>query len=254
MKAPISGKIGEAEVDVGNLISGGSAQSTLLTTIVSLDPIYCYFNVDERTHLKYVRLLQEGKFPRSHGARFPAWVGLADEVGYPHEGYIDFVNNLLDPNTDTITVRAVIPNPHLTLIPGLFARVKVAGSGIIKAILIPDEAIMSDQSQKIVYTVNKKNVVERKQVDLGQLQAGLRVILKGLNPDDSVIIKGIQRVQPGQIASPQQGKISVKSKELIPKALEEFFKKQPVEKSSHPEQQPTPGTDSTPPSNGKDGQ
>ena len=134
VKAPISGKISESQVDEGNLISGGTAQSTLLTTIVSLDPIYCYFNVDERTHLKYVRLLQEGKLPHSHGAKFPAWVGLADETGFPHQGYIDFVDNRLDPNTDTITVRAVIPNPNLTLIPGLFTRVRVAGSGIIKAV------------------------------------------------------------------------------------------------------------------------
>lgn len=90
VKAPITGKISRIDVTEGNLISGGTAQSTLLTTIVSLDPIYCYFSVDERTHLKYVRLLQEGKLPHSHGAKFPAWVGLADEAGFPHEGYIDF--------------------------------------------------------------------------------------------------------------------------------------------------------------------
>jgi membrane fusion protein, multidrug efflux system len=253
VKAPIGGKIGETEVDVGNLISGGSAQSTLLTTIVSLDPIYCYFNVDERTHLKYVRLLQEGKFPRHHAAKFPAWVGLADETGYPHEGYIDFVNNLLDPNTDTITVRALIPNPNLTLTPGLFARVRVAGSGIIKAILIPDEAIISDQSQKIVYTLNKKNVVERKQVKTGQLQAGLRVILNGLSSDDLVIIKGIQRVRPGAIANPKEEKIAINSKGLIPKSLEEFFKRQPSEKLSNSEHQPIQETNPTPPGTGKDG-
>ena len=242
VKAPISGKISESQVDEGNLISGGTAQSTLLTTIVSLDPIYCYFNVDERTHLKYVRLLQEGKLPHSHGAKFPAWMGLADETGFPHQGYIDFVDNRLDPNTDTITVRAVIPNPNLTLIPGLFTRVRVAGSGIIKAVLIPDEAIMSDQSQKIVYTVNNKNVVERKEVKLGQLEGGLRIIRSGLNPDELVIINGTQRVRPGAVANPQEGKITAKSKELIPKELEEFFKQQATESPTNPEQQPTQAT------------
>lgn len=244
VKAPISGKISENMVDEGNLISGGTAQSTLLTTIVSLDPIYCYFDVDERAHLKYVRLLQEGKLPRSHAVKFPAWIGLADETGYPHQGYVDFVNNVLDPNTDTIRVRAVIPNPNLTLIPGLFARVRVAGSNIMKAVLIPDEAIMSDQAQKIVYIVDNKNIVERREVRLGQLEEGLRVILSGLNPDDLVVINGIQRVRPGMVANPQKGEIRIREKELIPKELEDFFKQEPA--GPHPQQQPAGGTSNAP--------
>lgn len=252
VKAPIAGKISRNNVDEGNLISGGTAQSTLLTTIVSLDPIYCYFDVDERAHLKYVRLLQEGKLPRSHSVKFPAWVGLADETGFPHNGYIDFVDNRLDPNTDTIRVRAVIPNPRLTLIPGLFARVRVAGSEIMKAVLIPDDAIMSDQAQKIVYTVSKKKVVERKEVKLGQLEDGLRLIRSGLSPDDLVIINGIQRVRPGVVASPQEGKIATKSKEFIPKELEDFFKQEPPGKPSNTEQQPAGDTNSSSPGTARD--
>lgn len=246
VRAPIAGKISRINVTEGNLISGGTAQSTLLTTIVSLDPIYCYFNVDERTHLKYVRLLQEGKLPHSHGVNFPAWIGLADETGFPHEGYIDFVDNRLDPNTDTINVRAVIPNPNLTLIPGLFARVRVAGSEIMKAVLIPDEAVISDQAQKIVYTVDKKDVVERKAVKPGQLEGGLRIILSGLAADDLVVINGLQRVRPGVVVNPQEGKITGKSRDFVPRELEEFFKQQETEKPSEPEQAPKQGTESTP--------
>ena len=239
VKAPISGKIGRIDVTEGNLISGGTAQSTLLTTIVSLDPIYCYFDVNERSHLKYVRLLQEGKLP-SHprGVEFPAWIGLADEKGFPHQGYIDFVDNRLDPNTDTIRVRAVVPNPHLTMSPGLFARVRVAGSAIMKAVLVPDAAIMSDQSQKIVYTVSKKNIVKRKEVKLGQVEEGLRVIRSGLSTDDLVVINGLQRVRPGVVARPQEEKIAAKSEELVPKALKDFFEQKPAGKPASPEKHP----------------
>ncbi len=239
VKAPIDGKISRINVTEGNLISGGTDQSTLLTTIVSLDPIYCYFDVNERSHLKYVRLLQAGKLPPPpHGVQFPAWIGLADEIGFPHQGYIDFVDNRLDPNTDTIRVRAVVPNPHLTLSPGLFARVRVAASPINKAVLIPDEAIMSDQAQKIVYTVNNKNVVERKEVKLGQIEQGLRVIQSGLSPDDLVVINGLQRVRPEITVNPKQGNIAVKSNELVPKALRDFFKQESTGKPPNPEQHP----------------
>jgi RND family efflux transporter MFP subunit len=239
VKAPISGKISRIDVTEGNLISGGTAQSTLLTTIVSLDPIYCYFNVNERSHLKYVRLLQKGKLPSpTHGVKFPAWIGLADEKGFPHQGYIDFVDNRMDPNTDTIRVRAVVPNPHLTMSPGLFARVRVAASAIMHAVLIPDAAIMSDQSQKIVYTVNRKNVVERREVKLGQVEEGLRVIQSGLTTDDLVVINGLQRVRPGVVARPQEEKIAAKSKELVPKALKDFFEQKPTGKPASPEKHP----------------
>jgi membrane fusion protein, multidrug efflux system len=246
VKAPITGKISYNLVDKGNLISGGTSQSTLLTTIVSLDPIYCYFDVDERAHLRYVRLLQSGKLPHSQKVKFPAWIGLADETGFPHEGYIDFVDNHLDPSTDTIHVRAVIPNPHLILTPGLFARVRVAGSAIMKVVLIPDEAIMSDQDQKIVYTVDNKNVVGRRKLKIGHLEKGLRVIVSGLSPKDLVVVKGVQRVRPGVVASPQKEKITIKPKELIPKALEKFFDQAPTGTPSHAEQQPAGGNKHAP--------
>lgn len=213
--APISGRISRKLVTEGNLINGGTG-GTLLTTIVSLDPIYCYAEADEQAFLKYTRLAQEGKRPSSRQVRNPAYLALADETGFPHKGYMDFVDNQLDPNTGTIRGRAVFPNPDLTLTPGLFARVRIPGSGRYKAILLPDEAIGSDQSERFVLIVNKENTAERRKVELGPIVNGLRIIREGVKPEDWVIVKGLQRVvMPGVKIDPQREKITPKDENFL---------------------------------------
>jgi RND family efflux transporter MFP subunit len=204
VKAPISGRISRNLVTEGNLINGGSAQATLLTTIVSLDPIYCYFEADERAYLKYVRLAQDGKRPSSREVQNPVALALTDETGFPHQGYIDFVENRLDPNTSTMTGRAVIANPNLTLVPGLFARLRLQGSGKYNALLLPDEAVGSDQSQRFVLLVNDQDTVEYRKVEPGPLIDGLRVIRDGLQAADWVVVNGLQRIAPGARVTPQK--------------------------------------------------
>jgi len=213
--APISGRISRKFVTEGNLINGGTAQSTLLTTIVSLDPIHCYIEADERAYLKYVRLSREGKRPSSREVRNPAYLALADETGFPHKGYIDFVDNRLDPNTGTMTGRAIFPNPELTLTPGLFARVRIPGSGNYEALMIPDEAIGTDLSQKFVFVVNDQSIVEYRAVQLGPIISGLRVIREGLKPEDWVISKGIQRARANIKVDPERQEVPLREENFL---------------------------------------
>jgi RND family efflux transporter MFP subunit len=203
VRAPISGRISRELVTEGNLISGGSAGSTLLTTIVSLDPIYVYFTADEQSVLRYKRLAMGGERPSSRVAPKPVRIQLADETGFPHEGYMDFVDNRMDSATGTMLSRAVIPNPNYLLVPGLFARVQLVGRAGYRALLIPDAAIGTDQAQRFVYVVGEDNVVARRQVTLGEVHSGLRVIREGLAHNDDVIVKGIQRASAGSPVTPQ---------------------------------------------------
>jgi RND family efflux transporter MFP subunit len=204
VRAPISGRISRELVTEGNLISGGTANSTLLTTIVSLDPMYVYFPADERAYLRYARLARRGVRPSSRRHSNPVRLQLADEKGFPHWGRMDFVDNRIDEATGTIMGRAVVPNPNYLLVPGLFARVKLAGRRPFPALLIPDAAIGTDQAQKFVYVVGRDNIVGRKQVQLGEVYDGLRVIRKGLTPIDEVIVKGVQRASAGSPVTPQR--------------------------------------------------
>jgi len=219
--APISGRIGRKLVTEGNLITGGvGTQGTLLTTIVSLDPIYAYIDADERSYLKYIRLAQRGERPSSREYHNPVWVALADEMDFPHEGAMDFVDNQLDRGTGTIIGRALLPNPDLALLPGLFARLRLPGSGQIHALLIPDAAIGSDQAQKFVYAVNADNIAVYRTVQTGSLIDGLRVIRDGLSADDWVISAGTQRVRPGLKVDPQQRTIQPSSGPPTPAAAD----------------------------------
>lgn len=205
VRAPVSGRAGRRLVTEGNLVNGGSGtQGTLLTTIVSLDPIYVYFDADERAYLKYVHLAQEGKRPSSRNARNPVQVAFADEQGFPHQGYMDFVDNHLDEETGTITARAVIPNPDLLLSPGLFARVRLIGSGAYDALLIPDEAVGTDQARKFVYVVDADDRARYRRITLGPMIDGLRVVRDGLTADDRVVISGLQRTKPDALVEPQE--------------------------------------------------
>ena len=202
--APVAGRIGRKLVTEGNLISGGAGtQSTLLTTIVSLDPIYAYFEADEGSVLKYNRLARTGQRPSSREHKNPVHVGLADEEGFPHDGVMDFVDNQIDRGTGTVVARAVLPNPDLSLLPGLFARLQLPGSGQYRAILIPDEAVGSDQSQKFVYVVDAESKAQYRTVKLGPMVDGLRVVREGIGPEDRVIVAGLQRARPGLVVEAQ---------------------------------------------------
>jgi RND family efflux transporter MFP subunit len=217
--APISGRISRKLVTEGNLINGGTAQSTLLTTILSLDPIHCYFEADERSYLKYVRLARSGKRPSSRDVRNPVYLALADEKGFPHKGYVDFVDNRLDPSTGTMTGRAVIPNPDLTLAPGLFARVRLPGGVKYTALMLPDEAIGTDQSQKFVFVIDDKNLVEYRAVQVGPIINGLRVVREGLKAEDWVIVNGVQRATSGAQVEPQRQEIAVPQQDFLTPGL-----------------------------------
>jgi RND family efflux transporter MFP subunit len=219
VSAPISGRVGRRLVTEGNLITGGAgSQGTLLTTIVSLDPIYAYFEADEGSLLKYDRLARSGERPSSRDYKNPVHVGLADERGFPREGFMDFVDNQVDRGTGTILGRAVLPNPDLSLVPGLFARLRLPGSGRYRAILLPDEAIGSDQSQKYVFVVDAENKAQYRAVKIGPLVDGLRVIRQGVTPTDWVVVAGLQRAKPGLAVEPQRDTISlpIPANELAP--------------------------------------
>jgi RND family efflux transporter MFP subunit len=198
IRSPLRGRIGHHLVDVGNLVNGGTTQSTLLTTVVSLDPIHCYFEADERSYLKYTDLAKSGVRPSSRDVPNPVVLELADEKGFPHRGHMDFVDNQLDPTTGTIRGRAIFPNPDLKLTPGLFARVRLLGRGRYQALLLPDGAIGTDQSERFVLVLSPQNVVERHPVKVGRLVEGFRVIESGVSASDSVIVSGLQGVRVGQ--------------------------------------------------------
>jgi membrane fusion protein, multidrug efflux system len=206
--APIAGRVSRHLVSIGNLVQGSdNGASTLLTSVVSLDPIYIYFDMDEATYLKNNKLWFEGKRPSSRDTPNPVQVALTGETKPSHEGHMDFLDNRMDVSTGTLRGRAVIPNHDLSILPGQFGRVRVIGSLPYEALLIPDSAIATDQSRKIVFVVKDDNTVEARTVVLGPLDEGLRVIREGLKPEDRVIIDGIQRARVGAKVSPQAGKI-----------------------------------------------
>jgi RND family efflux transporter MFP subunit len=203
IRAPISGVISRRYITEGNLISGGSAASTLLTTIVSIDPIHVYFDADEQAFLKYARLSREGKRESSRDVKNPVYLQLINETGFPHLGHMDFVDNQIDPNTGTIRGRAIFRNEDQSLTPGLFAEVRLPGSGKYEAVLIPDAAIGADQSERFVYLIDDQNTVVRKPVELGPTKQGLRIIRSGLDGTERVITRGLQRVAAGSKVDPK---------------------------------------------------
>jgi multidrug efflux system membrane fusion protein len=209
--APMTGRVSRHLVSVGNLVQGSEGNATLLTSIVTLDPIYIYFDVDEATYLKNNRLWFEGRRPSSRDTPNPVQVTLTGEAKPSHEGKMDFIDNRLDVSTGTLRSRAVIPNKDLSILPGQFGRVRLIGSAPYEALLLPDAAIATDQSRKIVFVVKDDDTVEAKPVTLGPLDEGLRVIREGLKAEDRVIVNGLQRARVGAKVTPQTAPAGGKS-------------------------------------------
>ena len=209
--APISGRIGRALVTPGNFVSGGGTDSgsTILTTIVTQDPIYIYFDVSENNALKYQRLAGASSNGGSGLVGAAVGIGLPDEEGFPHDGKLDFLDNRLDVGTGTLRARAVVPNVTGLLSPGMFARVRLQGSPEYEAVLLLDEAIGTDQTSRYVWVVGADDVPVRKTVKLGPIIDGLRVIRKGVEPDDWVVTKGQQRIRPNMKIVPKKTPLQV---------------------------------------------
>jgi RND family efflux transporter MFP subunit len=191
-------------VTSGNLVTGGSNAATLLTTVVSLDPMYVTFEGDEQIYLKYNELSRRGERSSSRDAANPVLMGLANEDGYPHRGAMVFVDNQVDPRTGTIRARASFANKDGFLTPGLFARVKLLGHNSYRAVLVDDRAIGTDQSQKFVYVIDAQNKVAYRPVTVGRLNDGLRIVQKGLQAGETVVVNGLQRVRPGVVVAPER--------------------------------------------------
>jgi len=207
VRAPISGRISKMNVTVGNLVNGGSGQATTLTTIVSVDPIYCYITVPQSAALHYQELALQEKKEDVAGARVPCFLQLEGENGFAREGALDFIDNQVDVNTGTVQIRCVFDNPTTLLMPGLFTLTRIPASAPHQAILIPDAAVNADQNERYLLIVGADNVVQQRPVKLGSLFGTLRSITDGLKPGEWVIVDGMQSAMPGAKVIPHQAPI-----------------------------------------------
>ncbi len=198
VRSPITGRVSRAEVTEGNLVQSGPPDATLLTTVVSLDSMYLYFDSDEQTYLRYSGRAAAAGHRGWSDARFPVYLGLANETGFPHEGRLDFVDNRIDPASGTIRTRAIFSNRDRRFTPGLFARVKLVGSQSAPALLVRDAAVGTDQDRKFVLVLGKGDSLMYRPVQLGRLSDdGLRIVRSGIEPSDKVVVNGLMRVRPG---------------------------------------------------------
>jgi RND family efflux transporter MFP subunit len=201
--APIKGRISNRRVDVGNLVN----PETMLTTVVALDPIYFNFDMSESDFVAYQRAVGRGELPSTRDNDTIVNIRLADEDGWPRTGRMNFVDNVVDRNTGTVRARAIVDNPDGFLTPGQFGIIRVPGSPEYNALLIPDGAIVTDQARKLVLTVSADGTVEPKEIRPGPREFGLRIVRRGLAPEDRIIINGVLRARPGSKVSPEDGQI-----------------------------------------------
>ena len=199
--APISGRVSNESVTVGNLVMAG-ATDKVLTTVVSVDPFYVYVDADENSVLKYLKLRDEGTRQSAVDGQIPAFIEMANETGFPHEGYIDFVDNRLDPNTGTQRARGVFKTWNPRLAPGFFVRMRIPGAGRYRAVLIDDKVISSQQGVKYVFVVKADNTVEHRNIETGPIFEGKRIVKKGLKDGEKLVSTRLQIVQPGMPVSP----------------------------------------------------
>lgn len=207
--APIAGRVSRYNVTVGNLVQAGDQNGgTLLTTIVSVDPMYAYYDVDEYTVLRVRQLVREGKAESPREAVLPVFLGLANEKGFPHKGTINFVDNQLNPRTGTMKLRGTFPNKDNVLVPGLFARIRMPFGHLRKALLVYERALDTDLGAKILYIVDDKNQVAVRKVQVGEMHDGLREITSGLKVGERYILDGLQQVRPGATVEPQEASVA----------------------------------------------
>ena len=204
VRAPINGRVSRELMTAGNYVSGIAGNATMLTTLVSVDPVYVYADVDENSLLKFNTLLRGKGIAGSGDGRIPVQLQLADEEGYPHAGYIESFDNRLDPQTGSILLRAVFPNSEGRIVPGLFARIRVPASEQYAALLIEERAIGTDQAQKFVLTLTETNTVAYRPVQLGPAVQGKRIVRAGLAAGEQIVVNGLQRVRPGMPVTPQE--------------------------------------------------
>ena len=203
IKSPIDGRVSDQRITLGNLVQPGEGPESVLTTVVSVDPIYAKVDADENAILKYVKLSEEGKRVSARTAKIPAWVELGNETDFPHEGYVDFVDNRLDPSTGTIRARVVLKNWNPNLItPGFFVRVRVAGATPYRAALIADRVISSQQGLKYAFVVKPDNTIERRTLETGTIFEGKRIVKSGLKDGEKVVSTRLQLLQPGMPVKP----------------------------------------------------
>ena len=200
--SPIDGRVGRAIVTQGNLVSSGPGEATLLTTVVSLDPIYASFDADEQTFLRYAQLAREGKRASARQSGLPIRLALASDHEFLREGQMNFLDNQIDPATGTIRARAKFTNTDRSLTPGLFVRLQFPGSGTYRGLLIQDRAVGTDLDKRFVFVVTPQNAIEYRNVVLGPVVDGLRVVRTGLSAGDRVVVNGLQRVRPGVTVEP----------------------------------------------------
>ncbi|MEC8484699.1 MAG: efflux RND transporter periplasmic adaptor subunit, partial [Pseudomonadota bacterium] len=199
--APISGRVSYAQVTAGNFVSAGQSQ---ITSLVSTEKMYAYFDVDEQSYLKYARLAETGKRADTRDSTSnPVYMALANDSNYQHVGRVDFVDNRIDAQTGTIRVRASFPNDDNDLLPGLFARIRLVGSDSYEGILIDEKAVGTDLNNKFVLVVNSNNELEYRAIELGEKVNGLRIVTEGLTPKDKIVVNGLQRVRANMKVDPQ---------------------------------------------------
>jgi RND family efflux transporter MFP subunit len=203
IKSPIDGRVSDARITLGNLVQPGPGPESVLTTVVSVDPIYAKVDADENAVLKYVKLSEEGKRVSARTAKIPAWIELGNETDFPHEGTIDFVDNRLDPGTGTVRARVVLKNWNPNFItPGFFVRVRIAGATPYRAALIDDSVISSQQGLKCAFVVEPANRIERRTLETGPLFEGKRIVKRGLKDGEKVVSTRLQLLQPGMHVTP----------------------------------------------------
>src|SRR5436309_5097515 len=203
IKSPIDGRVSDARITLGNLVQPGAGPENVLTTVISVDPIYAKVDADENAVLKYEKLSETGKRVSARTAKIPAWVELGNETDFPHEGYVDFVDNRLDPSTGTIRARVVLKNWNPSFItPGFFVRVRVAGATPYRAALVADRVISSQQGLKYAFVVKPDGTIERRNLETGSLFEGKRIVKSGLKDGDKVVSTRLQLLQAGMKVQP----------------------------------------------------
>lgn len=204
IESPIAGRLSDVRVTVGNLVQSTGGAEGVLTTIISIDSLYAYVDADENAVLRFMELRAQGKRKSVRDEKVPAFVQLGNEKGFPHEGYLDFVDNRLDPTTGTLRVRGVFKSWDPLLMPGFFVRMRVSGGPPSPTVLIPDEVISSQQGVKFVYVVRSDKTLERRNLEIGTLDEGLRVVRSGLKAGDQVVSTRLQMLRPGMLVEPSQ--------------------------------------------------